>query len=522
MLRSKHLASCVQRVDNETVDIKNEHGVPVTLFANPQIPIEAEAIEQALSFVSIEQTLQSLWDQQQAKTIAPFWGDHVGALQRVVLTPDFHRGSGIPVGTVAQTSHFVIPQAVGNDVCCGMRLLMTDITTTELAPYLDHLAGPLRDVFFRGKREIPMAPVQREALLRDGLSGLLDQHRTNAGAGTWQYYDAATQARDLARVHFNGSRTARGTFAFADYIKSSGVSDGRDTQIGSIGGGNHFVELQTVDQIIDGGVAHQWGVQRDHVAIMAHSGSVGFGHVVGGYFADEAKRIFPRSMRRPAHGFYPIPTTGPHAALAAKYLDAMHNAANFAFANRLFLGLMAIRVLSEVLGRRVNARLIYDAPHNLIWPGADEQYVHRKGACPALGPSGEAGSASDPFAFVGHPVIIPGAMGAASYLLQGQGNDAALCSACHGAGRILSRGKSRHVDQAQYRETFSRLRVVTPIDPTSVEVRTRRDVLAEYHDRLKEEAPYAYKDITPVVTTVEDAAVAKRVARMWPLLTIKG
>lgn len=113
-------------------------------------------------------------------------------------------------------------------------------------------------------------------------------------------------------------------------------------------------------------------------------------------------------------------------------------------------------------------------------------------------------------------------MGAASYLLQGQGNDAALCSACHGVGRILSRGKSRRVDQAQCRETFSRLRVVTPIDPTSVEVRTRRDVLAEYHDRLKEEVPYAYKDITPVVTTVEDAAIAKRVARMWPLLTIKG
>ena len=113
-------------------------------------------------------------------------------------------------------------------------------------------------------------------------------------------------------------------------------------------------------------------------------------------------------------------------------------------------------------------------------------------------------------------------MGASSYLMAGTSNDAALCSACHGAGRSLPRGKSRHVDTRTYEDTFERLRVVTPIDPTSPEVRLRRDVLAEYHDRLKEEAPYAYKDITPVVQTVEDAGVARRVARTWPLLTIKG
>lgn len=219
------------------------------------------------------------------------------------------------------------------------------------------------------------------------------------------------------------------------------------------------------------------------------------------------------------HGFYAIPTRGPHGALGAAYLDAMHNAANFAFANRLFLGLMAIRVLSEVLGREVGARLIYDAPHNLIWDDGDV-HLHRKGACPALG--GDPSLAASPFQFTGHPVIIPGSMGAASYLLAGEGNLAALCSACHGAGRSLSRGKSRHVDERTYRDTFDRLRVVAPIDPTAPDVRLRRDVLAEYHDRLKEEAPYAYKDITPVVQTVEEARVARRIARLSPLLTIKG
>ncbi|HEV7558770.1 MAG TPA: RtcB family protein, partial [Kofleriaceae bacterium] len=457
---------------------------------------------------------------QRAGKIAAFWGDDVGRLERVVLTPDFHRGGGIPVGTVGQARGFVVPQAVGNDVCCGMRFLVTDITRDEIAPHLDTLHRPLRAVFFQGKREIPMSPRQREALLRDGLWGLYETRDDNAGSGIWRHYDARAQEADLSRVHFQGVLPATGVFAFADYIASSGAVDSRDSQIGSIGGGNHFVELQVIDEILDGTTAHAWGVEAGTLAIMAHSGSVGLGHPVGGFFLDKAREIYPKEMKRPEHGFYAIPARGPHAALAARYLDAMRNAANFAFGNRLLLGLMTIRVLSEVLGRAVGARLVYDAPHNLIWEAGDDVYLHRKGACPALG--GDPNLAASPFRFTGHPVIIPGSMGAASYLLAGLGNEAALCSACHGAGRSLSRGKSRHVDERTYASTFERLRVVAPIDPTAPDVRLRRDVLAEYHDRLKEEAPYAYKDITPVVKTVEEAGVARRVARTWPLLTVKG
>ncbi len=198
----------------------------------------------------------------------------------------------------------------------------------------------------------------------------------------------------------------------------------------------------------------------------------------------------------------------------------MRNAANFAFANRLLLGLMTIRVLSEVIGRTIQAQLVYDAPHNLIWEGPEDRFLHRKGACPAIG--SDPSQPTSPFRYTGHPVLIPGSMGAASYVLAGQGNAAALCSACHGAGRALSRGKSRRIDQQTYADTTAKLRVVTAIDPTAADVRLRRDVLAEYHNRLKEEGPFAYKDVTPVVQTVEDAGIARRVARMWPLLTIKG
>jgi len=515
-----NLQSLVQRVDETTSNLPNPHGVPITLFANRDVPIELEAVEQALGFVSVQGTIDDIWERQRAGTVGPFWGDEPGRLQRVVLTPDFHRGGGIPVGTVGEARGFVVPQAVGNDVCCGMRLLVTDITRDEIAPHLDTIHRPLREVFFQGKREIPMSPRQREALLRDGLWGLFETRDDNVNSGIWRHYDTRAQETDLSRVHFQGVLATNSIFAFADCSKSSGAIDGRDSQIGSIGGGNHFVELQVVDEILDGATAHAWGVSPGTIAIMAHSGSVGLGYPVGGHFLDRARSIYPKEMKHPDHGFYVIPTRGPHAALAESYLDAMRNAANFAFGNRLMLGLMATRVLSEALGRDIGARLIYDAPHNLIWDSGDDVHLHRKGACPALG--GDPTLAASPFRFTGHPVIIPGSMGAASYLLAGEGNEAALCSACHGAGRNLSRGKSRHVDERTYRDTFERLRVVTPIDPTAPDIRLRRDVLAEYHDRLKEEAPYAYKDITPVVQTVEDAKVARRVARMWPLLTIKG
>jgi tRNA-splicing ligase RtcB len=263
-----------------------------------------------------------------------------------------------------------------------------------------------------------------------------------------------------------------------------------------------------------------FGLERDTLAVMAHSGSVGLGHAVGGHFHDRARALYPASLPRPAHGFSVLPTAGPHASLAAAYLDAMRNAANFAFGNRLFLGLMMVRALSEVLGRRVQARLIYDAPHNLVWEEPDGvTFVHRKGACPAPGPEPMSDS---PFRYSGPPVIIPGSMGAHSFVLAGAGNAAALASACHGAGRVLSRGQSRRVDDPEQTRALERLRVVTPIDPRAFAVRARRDVLAKYHDRLREEAPWAYKPITPVIATVEEAEIARRVARLWPLLTVKG
>ena len=320
------------------------------------------------------------------------------------------------MGTVVDARGFVLPRAVGNDVCCGMRLLATDVTRDELAPRLSALEARLRGIFFRGKRDIPMSPRQREALFREGLGGLLDTAADNGATGLWRYYDPRAQRQDLARVHFEGALPARGTFAFDAWIRASGARNGRDVQIGSVGGGNHFVELKAVEEILDGPSAYSFGLTRNAVTIMAHSGSVGLGHMVGGWFCDRAREIHPRGVPHPAHGFYVLPTSGPHAREAAAYLDAMRNAANFAFANRLFLGLMAVRAMAETLGREVSARLVYDAPHNLVWEHGSRM-IHRKAATPALGADGGHG----PFGYTGHPVIIPGSMGARAGLVREPG-----------------------------------------------------------------------------------------------------
>jgi tRNA-splicing ligase RtcB len=247
---------------------------------------------------------------------------------------------------------------------------------------------------------------------------------------------------------------------------------------------------------------------------MVHSGSVGLGHAIGGHFMDRARDIFPKNIKHPKKDFFMLPMVGPHKNEGSFYMDSMYNAANFAFANRLFMGLMAIRAIQEVLGIDVQSKLIYDAPHNLVW-ATEAMCLHRKGATPAEGPS-------NPDEWIGKPVIIPGSMGSASYLLTGLGNDDALSSACHGAGRIMPRGEASHVDDKVFEEETSKLRIVTSVDPKSPMMQMRKDILAKYKERVKEEAPYAYKPITPVIESVVDAGIARTVAKLMPLCTVKG
>jgi tRNA-splicing ligase RtcB (3'-phosphate/5'-hydroxy nucleic acid ligase) len=499
----------INRVSDACSIVDNSLGIDVRLFANQDVDVQHEAFEELFDFLDVQRAVQDI------QTSHPdFFSDKTTGISRVVLTPDFHKGSGIPVGTVVEANGLVIPQAIGNDICCGMRLLATDLPVEKLEGHWDQLQKTLRGLFFQGKRDIPMSPRQREAILRDGLPGLLATIADNQSKGIYKYYDASSQSNDLERIHNHGGFKTDRLFGFEKFINSSGAIDGRDPQIGSIGGGNHFVELQNIEQIVCNESARSLGLTKGHLAIMIHSGSVGLGHAIGGHFMDRAREIFPKNIAQPKNDFFMLPMTGQHKKEGDFYISSMHNAANFAFANRLFMGLMALRAIQEVLGIDVQSKLIYDAPHNLVWTDGS-RCLHRKGATPAEGPS-------DDSQWIGKPVIIPGSMGSASYLLTGLGNEDALHSACHGAGRIMPRGEASHVDDTIFDEETAQLRIVTSVDPKSPMMQMRKDILAKYKERIKEEAPYAYKPITPVIQSVVEANIARTVAKLMPLCTIKG
>ena len=194
----------------------------------------------------------------------------------------------------------------------------------------------------------------------------------------------------------------------------------------------------------------------------------------------------------------------------------MANSANFAFANRFMLSRMLLKGLA--CGRNAESQLIYDAPHNLMWD-KEGHTVHRKGATPA----GSWKEAQDTeYKFWGEPVIVPGSMGSSSYLMLGQGNANSLCSACHGAGRLIARGAAMKVDDKEIDEFLRNFRIVTPMDPNSAEVKGRRDILGKWRAQLKQEAPMTYKNITPVVETLKEAQIAQPVAELFPILTVKS
>lgn len=508
----------LRRIDATRLQVVNDFGVPATLFANEQVPVESSAVDELLNVVAVQRTVQRLAEHD------PRYFEATPALRQVAVTPDFHKGAGIPVGTVLATEGYLVPQAIGNDINCGMRLHVTGLPADCIPGVLDDLETALRSRFFEGGRNIPMTRGQRDAMFRGGLTGLADATPKSLRDGLWAAYHDLNMAGDLPRVHAQGSFPAGTTFGLDDFL---GPRDGRlsrDTQIGSIGGGNHFVEVQRVEKVLDGPTAHAWGLKPGTVTVMVHSGSVSIGHLCGNHFRDVARKAYPADLPHPDNGVFLLPDGDRHRPALEKFWDSMSNAANFAFANRLFLALTALDGLSAVCGP-AEASLLYDAPHNLVWRTEVDgrpTFLHRKGACPA---GGFAEMEGTPFAYYGEPVLVPGSMGASSYVLAGRGNAESLHSASHGAGRALSRGDALKLDKADPRlfdEFLRSFRVVTPVDFRRPDVARRRDIVEKKLQDIKKEAPFAYKGVGPIVQTLTDAGMAVPVAELKPLLTVKG
>lgn len=486
----------------------------VSLFLPEGTKPDKKAMDELRSMMQMECTVERM------KAVGSFFENPDSAVRKAAVTPDFHKGAGIPIGTVLMTEGFVIPQAMGNDINCGMRLYTTDLKEEELERRLSSLLPEVRRIFFEGGRGIAMNGIQREAMLKDGLTGLLETSGKAAGKGIWRFYNREEQEKELEYTAFHGSLKAGDTEGLGDFTGDPHFLS-YDDQIGSIGGGNHFVEMQRVAEIYDGQTANAWGIRKGAVLIMIHTGSMTIGHQSGRINQMITKGLYPKGIPHPDNGIYLLPERGGMDREWRRFCDTTRNAANFGFANRLFLGLMLQNAVENTV-RAFGMKLLYDSPHNFIWEREAEgrkYYIHRKGACSARGMEEMEGT---PFAYYGEPVMIPGSMGSSSYLLRGMGNPDALWSASHGAGRKLSRGEAIHGSDEKFQEFMKKFHVITPIDPNRSDLKGRSDILKKWEESIRSEAPYAYKDIDKVVKVHENHEMAGLVARMEPLFTVKA
>lgn len=479
---------------------------------------DKNAVEELHQMTALEETLDRL------SGIPGFFPGGGQEIKKIILTPDFHKGAGIPIGTVMLTKGFAVPQAMGNDINCGMRLYMTDLSEERIRDRLPGLTKKVRHIFFEGGRQIPMTGRQRQAMFRYGLEGLLETCADSEKEGLWRFYQPEVQERWLDRTVFRGSLRAGDTEGLEDFIGDFGQLS-YDDQIGTIGGGNHFLEVQRVAEIYDGQTANAWHIKKGAVAVMLHAGSLSIGHHSGLLNRKICQEIYPAGLAHPGNKIYPIPDACRAAGAVGdawkRFWSASANAANFGFANRLFLGFMIQDALTEVLGE-FNMELLYDAPHNYIWKteiDGGEYYIHRKGACCAGGCREMEGTE---FAYYGEPVMIPGSMGSSSYLLRGLGNIEALWSASHGAGRKKSRGDAIRGNDEAFRQFMERFHIITPVDPARSDLKGRTDILKKWEESVRAEAPYAYKDIDEVIDVHRAHEMAAPVARMEPIFTVKA
>lgn len=422
-----------------------------------------------------------------------------GIVKASYAMPDMHWGYGFPIGGVAATDvdagGVVSPGGVGFDISCGVRLMLSDLHVDELRPDMTALMDALDRAIPRGMSKGAVWPLKSDLLLEEILE-----------RGTVAVVERGHgQDGDLDRCE------DRGAVADADpeQVGSRARERGRG-QVGSLGSGNHFLQLDVVDQVHDERIAEAYGLWPGQVTVMIHTGSRGLGHQICTDFV----RIMDQAMSRygievPDRQLACAPVDSPEGQA---YLGAMAAAANYGRVNRQMLGQAARRAFRHATGHG-DLPLLYDVSHNLAKIETHEVdgtrrrlCVHRKGATRAL-PPGHAELPPE-FADVGQPVLVPGSMGAGSYVLAGVPGSEAFASACHGAGRRLSRHEAlRTVEGATLRS-----------DLEGAGIAVRGSSLRG----LAEETPEAYKDLEAVVEVCDRSGLARPVARLRPLGVVKG
>lgn len=411
-----------------------------------------------------------------------------GKVKQICATPDFHPGdAGVAIGSILKTTEMVIPAAVGSDINCGMRLHVADLSLEDFLSQRDTFLELMKGDYFLGTRDVSMTAQTSRAMFQQGLIGWLSQMSLKP-MGSVKKSDFSQLWQETERVHLNGSLDGNLRWCPEDLIPETGLV--RDGDLATIGGGNHFVEIQVVESIEDKAAAYQWGIQPGQLAFMIHSGSRTVGKHIGGMWRDRAWKMWQTGISYPTSRLFPL-STGDNPDAVQEYLSAEATAANYGFVNRMLLAELLRLRLREVFDKDIAAPLVYDLPHNITLAEKND-WIIRKGACPAE---------------EGQPVIIPGSMGSSSYLLMGLGNKQFLNSASHGAGRHKSRFELTR-QGANYSESDLGL--------------TGVDCVTLNSQRRIEEAPLAYKPIQPIIDTQVTAKMVKVVAVMKPILTFKA
>jgi tRNA-splicing ligase RtcB len=423
-----------------------------------------------------------------------------GIVRAAYAMPDAHWGYGFPIGGVAafdaNAGGVVSAGGVGFDVSCGVRAHLTGLTREKIVSVQQELADALY-------HEIPAGLGSHSAITLDDAEMTAMLH----GGARWAVESGYGRREDLERIEEHGCATGADPAAVSDQARKR-----QRREMGTLGSGNHYLEVQEVAEIFDETIASGYGLKRGECVISIHCGSRGLGHQIGTEFtremvvaAEAAGIVLPdREI-----AYAPIKSD-----LGQRYLGAMRSAINCALANREILGHFARRVFARFFAH-AELPLLFDVSHNTCkverhaGNGDERQlYVHRKGATRAFGP----GHPSLPEALkpYGQPVLIGGSMGVGSHVLAGmeEAEERAFSSACHGAGRQMSRHQAVRI--------WSGRQLID-------ELRGRGIIIKSPSPRgVAEEAPGAYKDVDAVVNAAEAAGLARKVARLTPLICIKG
>ncbi len=421
-----------------------------------------------------------------------------GLAGAALVLPDAHSGYGFPIGGVAafdaHEGGVVSAGGVGFDIACGVRTLATNLDREDVLAAQEALAQALFQAVPSG--------LGRDGALRLSLEEVDELLRQGA---SWAVGRGLGQPRDLARCE------ERGRMAGADPARVSRQAKERlRDQVGTLGSGNHYLEVQCLAEVLDPGLADGFGLRRGQILVSIHCGSRGLGHQIGNDFLPRvAAQAARHGLRLPDKELACAPI---RSDLGQEYLAAMACGVNCALANRQVIGHLARQALERVFPG-VSAEVFYDVCHNtcrveehVVEGRARRLHVHRKGATRAF-PPGHPDLPPDLAPF-GQPVLVGGSMGGSSYILAGVAGNPALASACHGAGRIMSRTQARK--RFRGRDVLESLRLAG-IRVCSADLKG-----------VAEEAPGAYKDETVVVASAAAAGLARPVARLEPLVCIKG